>query len=281
MIRVRTINNEVVRAIPKLGGEDTRPVLGAELFPRAFCNIFCSAKKFSGKTSAVFHILKKCTGKNTKIIVFCSTLYNDDNWIAIQKWAEDKGIDFEGHTSLKEDGVDLLDELVKELEEEGRAKIEAEKEEMNEQEQRASGFQKAFMKVNTQEQKKKPKKPKYLAPDLIIVLDDLSNELKSKSLVTLLKKHRHFKTKTIISSQYYLDLLPESRQQIDYYLLFKGQTDKKMETIYRDADLSVAYPAFVKLYEDATSKPYGFLWVDARTDTFRSGFNKEYDVPKE
>ena len=49
--------------------------------------------------------------------------------------------------------------------------------------------------------KKKHKKCEYQAPEYIIIFDDLSSELKSQSLLTLLRKNRHFKTKLIISSQ--------------------------------------------------------------------------------
>lgn len=59
------------------------------------------------------------------------------------------------------------------------------------------------------EKKKKSKKSKYLAPEYMIIFDDLSSELKSRSLLSLLKFNRHFKAKLIISSQWLHDLLPE------------------------------------------------------------------------
>ena len=281
-VKIKQINNEVVQAVPKLGGQDMRPVLGADIMPMAFGNVFFSARKMSGKTSALFHVLKKCTGKNTRIVAFVSTLYNDDSWIYIRKYFENKGIDFEGYTSMiDEDGVDLLAQLVDELKKQAEAEQMAEEEEMDEQEAKRDGFFKAFNKKNLEPKEKKKKKPKYLAPDIIIVLDDLSNELKSPTLVTLLKNHRHFKSKTLISSQYYHDLLPASRNQIDYFALFKGQTEKKLELIYKDAQVSLTYPQFEALYEDATSAPYGFLWIDKQQEKFRKGFNKEYELPKE
>ena len=73
-----------------------------------------------------------------------------------------------------------------------------------------------------QSKKKKSKKAKFLAPEYMIIFDDLISELKSRSLFSLLKPHRHFKAKLIISSQWLNDLLPESRKQIDLFLLFKG-----------------------------------------------------------
>ena len=62
----------------------------------------------------------------------------------------------------------------------------------------------------------------------MIVLDDLSNELKSKSLLTLLKKNGHYRSKIIISSQWLHDLLPESRKQIALFMVFKGFPEKKI-----------------------------------------------------
>ena len=113
---VTKLNNEVVTVIPSKTPKDTRPVKGWKLFPEMNANIFACAKKKSGKTLTIRHILRKCCGKDTKIIVFCATLYKDPSWIAIKEWAEEKGLVFIGHESLKDDdGVDQLDLLIKEL----------------------------------------------------------------------------------------------------------------------------------------------------------------------
>ena len=69
----------------------------------------------------------------------------------------------------------------------------------------------------------------------MIVFDDLSGELKSKSLLNLLKKNRHYKSKLIISSQWIHDLLPESRKQMDVFIVFKGFTKLKMMEIYKES----------------------------------------------
>ena len=52
----------------------------------------------------------------------------------------------------------------------------------------------------SKEEPKKQRKSKYRAPDL-------STELKSRSLLALLKKNRHYRSKLIISSQWLHDLL--------------------------------------------------------------------------
>ena len=102
----------------------------------------------------------------------------------------------------------------------------------------------------------------------MIVLDDLSNELKSKSLLTLLKKNRHYKSKIIISSQWLHDLLPESRKQIDVYIIFAGFSMKKIEECYKDCDSSLSFNVFYQIYRQSTSQRHQFMY-DTRSDKFR------------
>jgi len=47
--------------------------------------------------------------KNTKLVVFCGTVQLDKSWIFMIKYFKKvKGYDVETHTSLRENGVDLL-----------------------------------------------------------------------------------------------------------------------------------------------------------------------------
>jgi len=211
------INKQKVKKVKSLKEEDTRPIKGFDLFPELYSNIFCVAKKKSGKTSAIYKIVKECCTPQTTVIAFCSTLYKDDTWKSIVKMCKAKRIPFIGHTSLFEDGIDQLELLVNLLQ--NQAREEAEEEEMDE---RVSKLEKIIdpIQLNSDsddESENKPRKAKYRAPEYMIILDDLSNELKSKSLVTLLKKNRHFKCKVVISSQWLNDCLPESRKQCDVF----------------------------------------------------------------
>ena len=80
---------------------------------------------------------------------------------------------------------------------------------------------------------------------------------------------------TLTSSQYAFDLPPMSRKQMDYWLIFSGQNQEKLQSIYRDADISVTMERFDALYNVATREPYHFMYIDTRTDTFRKNFNTE------
>jgi hypothetical protein len=122
---------------------------------------------------------------------------------------------------------------------------------------------------------------KYQVPEYILVFDDLSHELKLPSLVSLLKKNRHYKLKVILSSQYLNDLKPESIKQMDYVILFKGQTEEKLEKIRKDCDLALDASTLEKIYDNAVSEPFGFLYIDVRNDQYRSKFDKMYCIPEQ
>jgi hypothetical protein len=126
--------------------------------------------------------------------------------------------------------------------------------------------------------KKKKHKSKYLAPEYMIIFDDLSSELKSRSLLSLLKFNRHFKSKLIISSQWLHDLLPESRKQIDLFLIFKGFPEDKLALIYKDCDSSVPFDVFFKIYKKSTKRPHSFMYIDTRSDEFRRNFDSKFII---
>src|SRR4051812_44846524 len=106
-ITIERINDHVVKRIPIKF--ETKPVIGADVCSECYCNMFLVASTNSGKTTVTNHLMKECVGKNTVIIAFVSTLYNDPNWLEIMKYFKKKGIAFEGHTSIIEDGVNHLE----------------------------------------------------------------------------------------------------------------------------------------------------------------------------
>ena len=270
MYRVEKLNDEAVREVPLPSSQkkDTRPFKGADLYPILYSNIFMCAKKKSGKTSTIFHSLKKCCGPNTKIIAFCSTLNRDPSWETIREWAEKKNLVFMGFTGIfdEEDGSDRLKELVTDLQ-----KREDKKEE-EEEEPEENPVVKGYSEP-AKEKKRKKKLPKYQSPEFIFILDDLSDELKSPSVIKLLKNHRHFRCKTIISTQYPNDLPPGGRMQMDYFILFKDHPKHKIAEIHQNAGVSADVDELWKIYKFATQEPYSFLYIDRAENGFRKNFN--------
>ncbi len=90
-----------------------------------------------------------------------------------------------------------------------------------------------------------------------------------------MKKNRHYKSKIIVSSQWINDLLPASRKQLDIIIIFKGFSEKKINELYRDADSSINFDEFYKVYKQATEKPYSFLYIDTRNDILRQNFSHQ------
>lgn len=301
MTSLKQINSQFVRAIP-IPHEDTRPIKGFDICEEVYANIFLCAKKKSGKTSALFKIMKECVVRKTIIYIFCSTAYKDKNWIQIRKYFKDKGMELHVFTSIFEDGQDQLSALIENLKQEAKEEEEAKeaKEEKEEEEDpalysqrrcddildrlqemhlRSTGQVPLGFEEQDEEPRKKRRRSKYLAPEYMIIFDDLSSELKSRSLLSLLKFNRHFKSKLIISSQWLHDLLPESRKQIDLFLIFKGFPERKLQEIYRDADTGVSFELFCEMYKKATEQKHSFLYVDSRADSYRRNFDSKFILP--
>lgn len=281
VIKIKKINDAIVRPTRFIAGQgfiDHRPIKGVELFSELYANIDIIAKKKSGKSVVVGKIIRSCATPETTVMVFCSTLDKDKEHLAIKKYCESKNIHYVGYSSLKDEDIDVLDVLIKKLQFDAKKEQEPES---DEEEQKGKGivlFDSSESEEEDDEHKKR--KNKFIAPEFIIILDDLSNELKSKTLVKLLKMNRHYKMKVIVSSQYANDLLPESIKQMDYCLLFRGEPEAKLEKLHKDLDLAITIEMFKKIYYNATEKPYSFLYIDVRNELYRRNFTHEYDLSK-
>lgn len=112
----------------------------------------------------------------------------------------------------------------------------------------------------------------------MFIFDDMNHELKNKDVAGLVKMHRHIKSKVILSSQWVNDLKPESRRQMDYWILFGGHSREKLEELFPMLDSQYDFETFYAVYQYATSKPYNFLFIDANKDTFKKNFTTELEI---
>lgn len=275
-VKIQKINNETVRPVRITTGDEKLEIKGANICPELYANIFLVAKKRSGKTSVVAKLINSFVSTDTVIITFCSTLYKDKIWMKIMENCNSKGIKFIGYTSLKEDNIDVLDMIINKLGVE--AKEEYDRATDSDTEDGNNPAHVAFDSSDSDSDSdseaghacyRKVRTPKYL-----FIFDDLSAELKSKSLVSLLKKNRHYQCKVIISSQYPYDMLPESRKQIDLWLIFKGQPELKMKVLHKDSDSALEFDKFFKLYKYSTKDPYSFFYIDTNNNQYRINFDK-------
>lgn len=274
IFKTQKINEKVVRPI-QVKKIDPKKIKGYDLFPNVYGNIFICAKKKSGKTSTVAKILKECIDKDTRVFVFCPTHNKDESYKKIKKNLEEKEIRNHFFESIvDEDHVDNLDMLIEELlKEENESDEESSSSEEEEEEDMVCDFSCDKKDIVVKIKKRKPLK---LAQKIIFLFDDVSTELKNKNIPRLLKMNRHLKCKVIVSSQYPNDVEPGSRKQFDYWILFGGHDEAKIETIHADSGVSHDFETFKKLYKQATEKKFNFLYVDTNQNIYRKNFNEKF-----
>jgi len=284
-VQYRVINNENVRAIPNVIGkeQDTRPIKGYAVCPELYANIFICARKKSGKTTIIWHLLKNCVTKDTTVIIFGSTVNKDKSYLNIKTLLKSRGIPCVMYDSMKDEEIDRLEALVTKLKKEAE-----EREQENESEDEEDDyyddyggalFKESDLDDDSDDDVPKKRKSKYQSPEYIIVYDDLSDELKSPFLIKLLKENRHYLIKNIISSQYPLDLAPQSRKQIDLWILPKGQTEDKLEKIYSSCQCNIDFETFIRYYNIATKdgkkNKHNFFFFMPELCEYRRNFNVE------
>lgn len=261
MMKIKQINNIDIKPV-KIENSDV-PFKGYEMFENPYSSIFICAKRNSGKTTIIFNIIKKCANKNTTVHIFSSTVYKDQTYEKILGYLEDHEIPNDIHTSLIEDGQNILADVIKEMSEDNKSESESEKIEYD---------------SDGNEKKSRPKRkytPKYIVPKHLFIFDDLGSALRSPDIDMCLKVGRHWKSMIIISSQYINDLNISARLNLDYLLLFKNLPAQKLSEIYKDIDLSTPPEKFLEYYNAATSENYNFLYVDIRRERFRINFKYE------
>lgn len=125
----RIINNINIDAIPIKGLNNRKPK-GHEMFDIVSSNIALIAKKKSGKSNLLYHILKNVVGRKTKFHIFCSSAYTDPVYRDMIEHFRNKGNKIDVNVGLyksDESGgrgrrrkINVLDKLLKNLEQENK-----------------------------------------------------------------------------------------------------------------------------------------------------------------
>ena len=278
MIKSKLINDLKVEAIRHSNNTQELPILGKDMFENLYSNIFICARKKSGKSNLIYNIIKKCSNKRTKILIFSPTYHKDAIYNEkLTELMDKKRIDYEiCHDIINENGENLLEEFIDC--EENKNSMSSDEEELEGDEVRPLN---PIVFDHPQEEKKKRKpKIKILSPETIIIIDDCSHSLKDAVVSKLLKINRHLKTKVIISSQNLTDMYLQSIRQLDYLIVFKGlKTNiQKLKQIYDNTDLTPSFDEFKKIYEYATEGNYNFLYIDVVNSAFRKNFNESIEM---
>ena len=97
----------------------------------------------------------------------------------------------------------------------------------------------------------------------LIVLDDCLGLLRAGGFVTnFATRYRHARVSLLISCQQLRGLPPTIRANASCYSIWRSANGK--ERLKLEEEFGEAIPSFLDLYDEATRKPYHFLFVDLR-----------------
>lgn len=261
----KKVNEIVVEKIPGVERyKDSHNALFRDNNP----NIYLLAKRKTGKTTVIHHILKTLTNPDTIVIFFCSQLYKDKSYMAILQDLKRRGVPFIMETSfIDAQGENQLKALVQHLKLGGDSKW-----------LELDGFRD---QNDISESSINPVDP----AKIIIVIDDMSKETRYETnLFELLKANDHAGATVIISTQNKSDLPPQAIQQFTYVLAFSKIPLDKLKDLHRDLGLTIDFKKFLEIYSDATGGvdseglSHDFLYIDTLNNTFRKNFNLLFDI---
>lgn len=274
MITTKKINNEQIKIIP-VSKTNPNDIKGYNIIPALHTNIFICAHKGSGKTNIEYKIIESCIDTDTKVIVFCSTHNNDEAWKYIKKYFEKNKIQAMFYSSLIENGINQLENLMEYLRQEGEANV------IEEQSKKKDAEYIQIVKFDNKKAAKiKIKKKRKETPKYLIIFDDLSAELKKRDVPYLLQTFRHYQAKVIVSTQYLTDIEPKARSQFDFWILLKNHIEEKLKKVFPEMGCNIEFDYFYKIYKEVTSQPYHFLFINKINCTFRNNFTHEIEIKK-
>ena len=267
-------------------GDKTLPVRGQELISELYANMFLVAKKNSGKTTVISHLLKHTIDKRTTVCIFSSTVHIDKAWIAIQKMLKRKGISVFVFTSLVEDGVNLLEQFLDGVSNENTNPrssevLEEKKECINKEPdtKRLCHFPEEDTKTVEPEKKERLISYSTRVPKYWMILDDLDvASLRSPVIANMLKKNRHYQMRTSIVSQHVIHIKPDSYSQLDYLYLWAGFAEDYVRKVWEHISSHMDFNEFYTLYREATAEKYSFLNIDIRNQSYRVKFGKHLKI---
>jgi hypothetical protein len=277
-MNLERVNNSIY-VLPKIGSGKNDKWKGKKLLDVRYWVMSILAKRRSGKTTLIFNLIKNFCTKKTIVLFFVPTFMKDDTYRAIRDYLDEKGNQYLHFGSIKEDGVDNIS-----------AFMEANKGENSDGEEKGEDSGRGKEPLETQSQVcnfgdtpevgKEKKKQSPTPPEYLIIFDDISSELRDKSVSVLCKNSRHFKCKIILSSQSIIDLNPNTHSQVDYCCLFKDFNEDSLEKIYRKLEPNLDYESFKEMYHTVTnSKMKGhphlnnFLLIDRANQDYRVNLN--------
>jgi hypothetical protein len=289
------INDVRVKPIHTTTTQDKRPARASTMFEVPYSTVFICAPKNSGKTTTLYEIMRRKVMPFTHVIIFCGTSDVDDSYKRFREFCEAKDVpcDF-FHSTKNENKESILGMIRENLEKtymgEGEDDEDGEEEEPEDRvpligldEMPTPDFVDALTEKEEDEEEKEPTfeelqeeykaRSKYRELDYLFIFDDLAGELRDENISKFIKRHRHFKSMCLFSSQWIHDLKPDTIRQAEYFILFKGNNPDKLKKIFMSIDLGMPFEQFLSIYKDATAEPFSFLYVDVPNKQLRQNFD--------
>jgi hypothetical protein len=248
--------------------DDSKQPLGYNYIDMAYPNILLLAKKNSGKTNVIYNILKHCANKHTEVLIFCPTWELDATYKMILDYLDKKKIP---HQQFK--NVSNLRELMQSYDNGAQP---SEEEPISPTTALAKYITSGQATELEPMEKKKVYRGKYIVPEHIFIFDDLKKVLRDPAVNELIATNRHYKAKVICSTQYFSDVAPDTRANLDIICIFPKIPLEKIKQLHEDLQLAIDYPIFEQLYLLATEKPHNFLYANVRgKEKFKFNFDEE------
>lgn len=129
-------------------------------------------------------------------------------------------------------------------------------------------------------QKKRGDKRLY---SILIIVDDFADSpsfTRHSSLLWMLYvRGRHYGISSISSVQRYRVLSPIIRTNATALIIFKLRNVKELEALTEENSAVVSRDRFREIYEEATSQPYGFLYINSVARSVEEMFYLNFEHP--
>ena len=223
-VTLKKINNE---SVPKIKiPEPVENILGGNIFSLQHCNILNCGRTGSGKSTIIAKILKACCDKNTKVIIFSRSHNNDKIYEEIKRDLKSRDITFEAHDSIyDDDGQNMIDKWVKEANN-------------TREEDKPIKIKHIDRKTGECELLDLPEKKKQKSPELFIIFDDITGEIKDPAVKSLCNMSRHFRSKIMLTCHALNDIQPDTKLQCDYLLIIGNHPIHLLEKIHKESALN-------------------------------------------
>ena len=298
MFKTDKINKVLIKPVINNAGHAPKKIKGYDYYPEPYANVALLARKKSGKTNVIYRALENCVVKGTNVFIFSPTCQIDETYKKMGAMLKKKGCTVVMKEHFMENGVDLIEQLLQIFGQ--KEDDEPDNDELIPPPMMAFPNDPNFRVVNSQvggscqmvrkikrkNTKPKPKKKGVIAPEHILVFDDLSSDLRNKSISRLLTKNRHYKLKCFLACHSVNNLEKMALSCVDYFHVFGNVSNEKIDELKDKVNITFKNDSkkdskLQRIYDFATARPYSFLYIDRVNCEFRKNFNEKLQIESE